>query len=522
MLRLPSPQELGFPPKYDSWRPGQEEFALAILNNKDKRAIAGCAPTGFGKTGSYMAAAVISNEPTCIVTANRGLQDQLMDDFSGIGLVDLRGRNNYTCDMREDMTCEDGYASGKCPYKGSIACPASQAEMRAASSRLVVTNYSKWTACRKKGQGMEHFTQVIFDEGHEAPNALAEAMQVVLHYREIEEDLGMNFLVGVDVDNFCNWKNWAILARARAEEVMLEAKFRIIRTSSPKSSWIKHYVHMKRLLSRLGILSTANADNWVVEQVRDGYQFDPIRPAKYAEGALLLHMAKIIIPSATLRPKTLEMIGLLPHTYKFMEFDSEFDPKRCPIYWIPTMRVDYRASDLSMLWVRLDQLASRRRDRNGIVHTKSYLRRDAVVQSSRYRDSMIVNERGEPPTEMIEQFRGTYPGAILVSPSVGAGYDFPMKQCEWQFICKVPFPDGRAKIMQARNEQDREYGYYLAMQDLVQTCGRGMRRKEDQCENVIPDDHLEWFLNRYGHLAPRSFHGFFKKVTMMPPPPERL
>ena len=40
-------------------------------------------------------------------------------------------------------------------------------------------------------------------------------------------------------------------------------------------------------------------------------------------------------------------------------------------------------------------------------------------------------------------------GTVLVSPSVSTGYDFPGRECEWQFICKVPFPDGRAKIQQA-------------------------------------------------------------------------
>lgn len=32
----------------------------------------------------------------------------------------------------------------------------------------------------------------------------------------------------------------------------------------------------------------------------------------------------------------------------------------------------------------------------------------------------------------------------------------------------------------------------------------------------------EWFPGRYGHLAPRSFHGVFRTVNVLPPPPPRL
>lgn len=135
---------------------------------------------------------------------------------------------------------------------------------------------------------------------------------------------------------------------------------------------------------------------------------------------------------------------------------------------------------------------------------------------------MLVNEKGEASTVIVEEFKGSAPGTILVSPSVGAGFDFPGTQCEWQFMCKIPFPDSRDKIVQARQEADKEYGPYMAMNKLVQVFGRGMRSKDDRCENFIGDDHLEWFLPRYGHLAPKSFHGFFKKVTVVPQPPPKL
>jgi Rad3-related DNA helicase len=443
----------------------------------------------------------------------------LLGDFQDVGLVDIRGRRNYVCDMKDDYTCEDGYAT-RCPYKGTVSCPSSQAEMRAAASLLVVTNYTKWTSSRAFGQGMENFEQVVFDEGHEAPAALADAMQVVLNRREIEDTLGLEFPSHSQAEEFVNWRPWAVTARVEAEAEMHAAKARLV--DNPRQMHVKHYLHMRNLTKRLATLALANPNNWIADEVEDAYQFDPVRAGRYAESALLLRVPSVLVVSATLRPKTLYLMGIGKEHFDFREFESEFDPRRCPIYYVPTMRVDSRAPDLARLWILHDQIAARRTDRKGIVHTVSYARRDEVRQRSRFATAMLINPQGEAATSMVNQFKRSKPGTILVSPSVGAGFDFPLSDCEWQFLCKIPFPNGQSKIHKARQEDDKEYGAYLAMNKMVQIFGRGMRSKEDRCENFIGDMHLDWFLPRFQHLAPLSFKGFFKQVTLVPPPPPKL
>ena len=421
--------------------------------------------------------------------------------------------------MGDDFSCQEGYAS-QCPYKGTVACPASQAEMRAASSSLVVTNYDKWIASRRFGNGLSHFTQVIFDEGHDAPDAVAKAMQVELSDREITDILKLDYPLGSDV--FACWKTWAGFAKQTAEELIREQKYKISTAPSIKRSWVKELHHYMSILRKLSLLSVARPEEWVVDESNDTFLFDPVRPARYAESTLLLQTPRIIIVSATLRPKTMYMLGIGKINYDFLEFESDFSPSRCPIYWVPTMRVDARTPDLSQLWVRLDQIISKRQDRKGIIHTISYARQQNVLSRSRYSDRMFVNSKGIPATSMVEIFRASAPGTILVSPSVATGYDFPGKDCEWQFLAKIPFPDGRSKINKARNEDDKEYGAYQAMQTMVQSFGRGMRSREDQCEGFICDDHLAWFIPKFRHLAPNSFYRLFRKVDVLPQPPERL
>lgn len=518
MFKLPSPAEFGLPEKFDSWRPAQEGM-LDILLHSNKRIDTICAPTGSGKSPGVIAYALHSGKPTCIVTGTRGLQDQYLDDFASIGLVDLRGRANYPCGSKPGRTCEDGYAAN-CAFKGSVACASTKAELRAASSMLVVTNYAKWiTSGMGLNSGLSHIEQVIFDEAHNAPNALAQALQITLNQEHVEEELKCKLPEKCDWEDMEAWKSWASVQRVAAEAEMMIQHEKIQAAHDPKQAWIRRWLFLRSLFKKLSTLALCRPGDWVVDEVPGGYQFDPIFPGRYAESNLLFHKKKIIMVSATVRPKTMFMCGLGRHQFSFTELDSDFDPRRCPIYYVPTMRVDKRNSNrMELLWIRLDQIAARRRDRKGIVHTVSFTRQQEIKQFSRFFDSMIINEKGEPATSTVRDFKESGPGTILVSPSVPEGYDFPDDQCRWQFVCKIPF-EPPSRIVKARESADPEYRAYQAIQTLVQAFGRGMRNRKDWCENFIGDDHLEWFLPRYRHLAPRSFHGFFKRVSILPQPP---
>jgi Rad3-related DNA helicase len=59
--------------------------------------------------------------------------------------------------------------------------------------------------------------------------------------------------------------------------------------------------------------------------------------------------------------------------------------------------------------------------------------------------------------------------------------------------------------MAARNERNKVYVNYLAMQEIVQASGRGTRFKLDRCEVFIVDSNVLWFLQQNKGLAPRWF-----------------
>jgi Rad3-related DNA helicase len=131
---------------------------------------------------------------------------------------------------------------------------------------------------------------------------------------------------------------------------------------------------------------------------------------------------------------------------------------------------------------------------------------------------MHYNVRGDVTDDLVRRFKAMNPPAILVTPSVSTGYDFPGKDCECQIIDKVPFPPRQKMVVVAREALDSEYSIYHAIQDLVQAAGRPTRSASDKAETFIIDNNIEWVMNRYRYLVPKWFYQAYSVEPVIPKP----
>jgi len=67
------------------------------------------------------------------------------------------------------------------------------------------------------------------------------------------------------------------------------------------------------------------------------------------------------------------------------------------------------------------------------------------------------------------------------------------------------YSDTRDIVTQARHQDDKDWTSYMAMETLVQSCGRMTRSENDKCEVFIVDDNFRWFGYRYSKFAPKWF-----------------
>jgi Rad3-related DNA helicase len=518
LTKIPSPRELGLPEKFTSWRDEQVDMILRGINTP-KRFIATAAPTGIGKSLYYIAKALITGRRTVIVTGTRGLQKQLMADFEASGLAAIMGKRNYTCEGgSDDWTCEQGHR-GNCGLVGTPSCDYQSAYFRALQSKLIITNYAFWIAVNKYGLGLGDFEELVLDEAHTAPAAIADAMQLTFSNHEADELLHVKF--PTIADSLSEWQFWGRRIVPLCRELIQAQEAKVRSTNSPKTSWLDKLHHLVNLERKLSTLSLIRPQDWVVEATEKGYQLDPIRIAPYAERTLFRKIPHIDFVSATIRPKTLMMCGIKWDDFEFNEYRSPFPVENCPVYWIPTVPVSRGLSEDGYVeWVRRhDQIIKARSDRKGLIHAVSYENLKRLVNGSRHVRQMVFNNRGEDMDQVVKMFKKMPQGIVLASPSVATGYDFPEESKGYQIISKVPFPNQGSPVVQARQAIDPEYGAYHAMQLIVQASGRMRRTPQQKCEVFVVDDQMKWFYGRYCHLAPQSFQDQYQGETVLIPKP---
>lgn len=524
------PSDIGLPDKFEDFRPVQRQMVDRVFNCK-RRFSAHAVPTGGGKSVGVVTAALLEGKRTAILTSTKGLQEQYLRDFESIGLVNVMGRNNFFCVLPNADTCEDGMHL-RCPEtikrSGPDAspgqCPYRQQYERALGSQLVLTNYAYWCAIHRYAQGLGTFDLLVLDEAHDAPDEVSNCLAILVTDRDVdylrtEWPKEYRYVKG--------WMEWAVKRLPIAEGELDRVK----RAMAPYSN--KDMMRAARswsaIVSKLKNLSDLRGE-WVVQPVKEGerhsgYRFDCVWPRTYSEELLFLATPKVILSSATVVPRTLHLLGVPATEFEFHSYPSTFPVANWPVYQIPTAKLSYKSGpeDYYKIVRTMDEILSTRLDRKCIIHTGSYARAKLVLERSRYPEHMLSHTNG-PGEAMaaVERFKRLSPPAILVSPSVTTGYDFPDAFCEVQIIIKAPYPDLSSLVQVRRMEQDRLYPAYEMAQTLAQACGRAMRAETDRAESFILDDAVSDVMKRTPKLFPDFFRAVYQVVTDIPPPPPPL
>lgn len=578
---LPPPVDIGLPAKFAQWRPGQDRAVVRVIDS-EKRVKVLALPTGAGKSASCVAVSVLAGGRTVILTATKALQGQYMVDFASMGMVEVKGQNAYPCRAltepdaghldgggfrvrRQDgapgpakQSCDEGpcHIGMTCRLRNG-GCHYYDAVREAEQADLVVTNYAFWLAVneyRKRTErnelgdkveveGIGKFDTLVLDEAHDAPEALSSFLTVRITQVEVEGLLGTQLLpVQASPDE---WARWATYHCSRAEALLEIAREAVKASHGADRTAAKQVKALRQLVRTLTVLQTRGVE-WVVEELReDGgdpahpdLQFAPVWPAPLAERYLFREIPSVLLVSATVRPKTLDYLGIARADADFWEERSTFPIARRPVIHIPTAKLTHTASEMVLRqWlVRIGQIMRARPGVRGIIHTGSYQRARYISDGLRerypdlhrlllwHRSGANWQGSGRDLAQAMEEFR-TRPvgnGLWLISPAVTTGYDFADDLCRVQIITKVPFPDTRSEVVKARTARDADYGMYLAMQTLVQSVGRSTRSETDWSETFVIDDQVTWFIGKYGKqagFAPRWFLEAYRSTSVIPPIP---
>ena len=531
------PSDLGMPKKFAHWNAYQEDAILKAVCS-DRRFVMINAPTGVGKTAIAMGVMRLLGGRGLYLTMTKPLQTQLMTDFSSTGLVELKGQNNYECIYFEGVEtklpgCDDGpcHAGIECTYKDG-GCNYYDAVRRAARAELVVENYIHWMTLNRFSEPdiLGRFDVLILDEAHATNDALSEFVQVVLNRVEVRRLLHVELPSGASMEEWVEWALEEGLPRARAR---IEAAKAQTALHEQGISVVKALSELEGNLTDLSnarswkrtdaadpaVWTPGTSHDWVVDENDDRIVFQPVWASGYAEDYLFDWIPKVILISATVTPRDATYLGITKSNFEYLEYPSPFHRDRRPFYVVPAAAVRYEMSDGEIkLWInKIDQILEREAvdcKLKGIIHAVSYDRARLIKARSKYGKMMIIHDRYNL-RDTVECFRASTGPAVLISPSVGTGYDFPGDECRFQIIAKIPFLDQRPLITRARTKLDKLYPMHVALVSLIQMAGRGNRRKDDWCRTYLVDDSWRWFYRRTHKMIPKWFKSAIKRVDRL-------
>lgn len=510
-MRTPASCGLPFP----SWRKGQDRAARELLFS-DRRFNMLTTPTGGGKTGAYMAVAGTDDGRHAVLTGTKLLMDQIGDLYRSMGIVDMRGRSNYICDIDHKKTAAEAVCTGGvfCRLMKEGGCAYYDQKREAAQARLVVTNYSYWLHDEESG-ALGDFDTLILDEAHNAPDQISEFAAVTVSRGEL-----ISFQLDAPPTGMRRPSSWASKALYQVEAMGKESRDVERRRTA---------FALQRRLARLCRLSDSE---WVGSKPDDKHwRWDLVDPGSLAEDLLFRGASKVIFVSASVRRKTLQLLGV-KEDVRVIEQDSTFPVIRRPIYYRPVTSVGRAMSrwDREDLYDAIDAFIEPRLDRKGLLHSHSFEWAKEIYDHADHktRQHFLVHEQGQPGEEVLARFRirSAESGTLLLSPSMTTGVDLPYDECEYQVIPKCPFPPLGSPLIRARMARDKDYYPYVTMQTLVQMTGRGMRAQDDQCETIILDSNFGRLRGQHWDFAPKYFHVAVQTLkgeakVPKPPPPLR-
>lgn len=499
-----------------------------------------------GKSLTAFCQATLSGARTAFLTSTKALGGQYFTEFAEAGLIEIRGLNSYECiegraTGRFGDTRREGFRAGRglpmacdeapcqvgafCPKRGNgclyydaygVACNY--------TTRLLVTNYAYWMSIHRYGQGLGKFDMLVLDEVHNAVDELANHVGTEIRPAEIVSLLGVDCLT--PTASLGDWRDWGGYRLASVtceiEHIKLTVQEMEKSNSSQMPDRISHNLlrrakDLRRIEHKLATIATMTGE-WIIDWAEDSLRrsvikFDPVWPGEYAESLLFLNIPKIVMVSATVRPKTAHMLGVRPEAVDFKEYPSTFNKANRPIIYCPAMcggapvHMNKNVSDAGkQAWAaHIDHIIARRPDVKGIIHTVSYGRAREFYAASEFKERLLMHDATNT-RDVIAEFKASRHPVVLVSPVLDTGYDFLGDLCRFQVIGKIPFPVTVDKVMKARTARDKEYKDYVTAIKLVQMAGRIVRADYDWGETIIADGDFAWWYNRFGaKLVPHWF-----------------
>lgn len=460
-----------------------------------------------------------------VLTTQKILQKQYVDDFDRIGMLELKSASNYECKRSPDRSCGE---VRRCLKALNDRCDRSIIDCRSdcsyldekrafITSPLGVTNYSYFLSETMYARGLKPRQLLVCDEAHNVQDVLSRHIEVSFSER-VNRTLGVSPPKDADMQSVVDWiatdyKRALVLHIASIVRDLADASKhgnddRVIALSRDNERFDKHVCKVNRFLSDF------HPANWIMNEIEGSLEFKPIDVSRFAHERLFQYGDRVLCMSATIldRETFCRSVGIPIDDAEFVDAPSPFPAENRPIHFLPVGSMSRKSIDenLPKLVEMVKVLLHQHRKEKGIIHCQTY--RIANFIRANIRSKRLLIHSANDRDEVLEQHKASTVPTVLLSPSMGEGVDLAGDHSRFQIICKVPYPSLSDAVVVKRMESDRRWYDLVTARTLIQSLGRSIRNENDHAVSYILDRDWEKFYSRNRRLFPTSFHDALKMM----------
>jgi Rad3-related DNA helicase len=286
-----------------------------------------------------------------------------------------------------------------------------------------------------------------------------------------------------------------------------------VRSVKDLLDWINGFRKLDTKLKRLKLALESTKPSTVVKLTTDRYRGDtrycikliPMSVADVPSPFWNNKVDKIVLMSATIGAKDIEMMGLSNHKVLYIDVPSSIPVERRPILYQPIGNMSYANQDLNLPLVAADLLAlANHHTGKGFIHAPYEL---AMKLRKYLDDDRFIFHNHDNKKDKYRKFYDLPANskAVMIGSGMTEGLDLKYEVAEWQAIIKVPYPSLADDAMRYIAENDPDYYNWYVAKDLMQASGRICRSPDDDGYTYILDSQFETWYNKYKGALPRWF-----------------
>jgi Rad3-related DNA helicase len=503
---------------HKSFRPYQKETILDIQQSFDNgiENVVLESPTGSGKSAIAICLGLYY-QSSFLLTSQKILQDQYIQDYSSNRVCVLKGRNNYPCKLIPDFTCEDSYCSTKqCPIK--LECCYEIAKQKAVEAYVALMNYKYFLCITNYTGTFSPRKLLICDEGHSLDDEILSFVEFSFSSFYLSK-LGVTSKIPVyeKLEDYIVWLEMLcqkIKHRKQIVQEKLKNKFLDVTVISDLQRELESLITQEERVKEF--LQSNKSVEWIFditinEKLKSkSIIFKPLTVGYFAQKLIFKHAENKLFMSATIldNENFCKNLGIDLTKTKFIRVPSTFSKDIRPIILTRSGNLGKNDLDASLPNIVKDvgRILDFHEGQKGLIHCHTYRIANYIQDNidPKFKDRILLHN-SDTREEILKLFISSIEPKVLVTPSMTEGIDLKDDLARFVVIVKLPFLFLGDKQIKKRMEMDQEWYRWKTALTLVQAAGRGVRHDKDFCTIYVMDSQFNFFLKNNMKFFPNYF-----------------